>query len=236
MSLCLIMARGGSKRVEGKNLKPLAGRPLVTWPVRTAVRSGLFGRVVISTDDAEIAAVACAAGAEQPFARPPELANDFATTTDVMHHAFSALQALDGTLQQACCVLYGTSFLVSADMLEAGRQCLMQAGVEAVMAVTSYHHPIERALHLDDNGRVHYLHPDVIERRLRTQDLPPAYHDTGLFYWVRTEEFMARKVSSFAELVLAAVVVPRLAAVDIDTPEDWDLAEVTARYRGLDGP
>lgn len=233
MSLCLIMARGGSKRVKRKNVKPLAGKPLVTWAVKAAVHSGLFSRIILSTDDPEIATVACGAGAEQPFVRPAELANDFATTTDVVHHALAALQAMDGTLPDYCCVLYGTSFLVTADMLELGRSRLVSPDVDAVMAVTTYAHPIERALHVATDGRVRYLHPEVIEQRVRTQDLPLSYHDTGLFYWVRIKPFMEQKVDSFAALNLAAVVVPPLTAVDIDTPEDWELAEIIARHQRL---
>ncbi|EGY25804.1 cytidylyltransferase family protein [Desulfovibrio sp. A2] len=227
----VIMARGGSKRVPRKNVRPFNGRPMVAWPVRAALASGLFGQVLISTDDPEIATVACAHGALQRAPRPAELSDDHATTADVLRHTLRDLAA-SGPLPETCCVLYGTSCMVTPDFLRDGLALLQRPETDLVLAATPFPHPVQRALRIADDGTAFYEHPECVQTR--TQDLPPLYHDIGLFYWVNVRAFLDHGAPGFAALRLRALVVPRLAAVDIDTEEDWQIAEIMARH--IHGP
>ncbi len=231
-ALAVITARGGSSRVPRKNIRLFCGRPMVAWPTRAACTSGLFQRVVISTDDEEIAAAAQAEGAERPFARPPELADAHSTTADVLRHALQTLQCQTGSLPPWCCCLYGTSALVTPAMLHRAAALAQKEGTELVMAVTPYSHPIERGLTLDDSGLLRYLRPECVS--MRTQDFTPVWHDAGLLYWFSVPAFLSEGGHSFAPLQKRALPVSALEAVDIDTQDDWEFAEIVARYRGLD--
>ncbi|WP_338033311.1 pseudaminic acid cytidylyltransferase [Desulfovibrio mangrovi] len=230
-ALCIVMARGGSKRVPRKNIRPFCGRPMVEWPIRAALESGVFSSVIMSTEDAEIARVAEACGASIPFLRPAHLADDFSTTADVLLHALQRLRQSSGTLPQYCCCLYGTSALVTPQFLRKGLEQLSTRRCELVMAVAEYAHPIERSLQFSDDGTVFYRQPEFVS--VRTQDIKPSYHDLGLFYWFSTEAFLREGGTSFLPLSKSAIVVPRSVAVDIDTEEDWAFAELVARSQGL---
>jgi N-acylneuraminate cytidylyltransferase len=221
MTVAIIPARGGSKRIPGKNIRPFLGKPIIAYSIEAARKSGLFRRVIVSTDSAEIAEVARRYGAEVPFVRPARLANDYAGTMDVVKHALMSLSEAGATFEFACCV-YATAPFVSEEALRRGLEMLRSSTRSFAFAVTSFPFPIQRGLRLDANGAVHALHPEFIGTR--SQDLEPAFHDAGQFYWGRVDAFLNDEVI-FSPASLA-VVLPRHEVQDIDTLEDWERAEL----------
>jgi len=213
MRIALIPARGGSKRIPRKNIRPFHGRPMIGWPIAAAVDSGLFDRVVVSTDDAEIAEIAQQMGAEVPFMRPAELADDFTPTRDVIVHAIETLGGVD----QLCCI-YATAAFVTSAHLKTAHELLTQ---DFVFAAASYAHPVQRAMIQKADGGVEMLYPE--HTGTRSQDLPEAFHDAGQFYWGSAEAFVARR-PMFGP-ASTPYILDRRSVQDIDTPEDWDVAE-----------
>lgn len=220
MRVCIIPARGGSKRIPRKNIRPFCGRPILAYPIATARASGLFDQVIVSTDDADIAEVARAHGASVPFTRPPELADDHCGTLPVIAHAIGWLQAR-GEIIDEVCVLYATAVFVTPAHLQAAYAQLTASRCEYVFSIVRYPHPIERALRLAGDGRVTPLCPEY--RDTRTQDLEPLYHDAGQFYWGRARAFLDGV--PLHSPVAAGYVLPAYAVQDIDTEEDWLRAE-----------
>lgn len=218
-SVCVIMARGGSKRIPRKNVKLIGGKPAVAWPVEAALRSRLFDSVIISTDDKEIADAAVSYGASQPFVRPPELANDYALTMEVLRHAVTATP---GDFDFCCC-LYGTSVFVTPELLVRGREALTNSKAEATLAAVPFEHPIQRGFAVSADGRAEFVSKDDFPKR--TQDLKPYYHDVGLFYWFSVAALLDAARISLADFVSAPVILPRGTVVDIDTESDWLEAE-----------
>ncbi|WP_277761177.1 pseudaminic acid cytidylyltransferase [Pseudomonas sp. A34-9] len=216
-NVAIIPARGGSKRIPRKNLLPFDGVPMIVRSIRTALESGVFDQVVVSTDDVEIADVARAQGAQVPFLRPAELADDFTGTAAVIVHALQQLPAFD----YACCV-YATAPLLQARYLRQGLELLEQHPDRSfAFSVCSFGFPVQRALTLDGQGALTALYPEF--RHTRSQDLPEAFQDAGQFYWGRSEAWLRGEVVySPASL---PVVLPRHLVQDIDTPEDWTRAE-----------
>ncbi|MFJ4606212.1 pseudaminic acid cytidylyltransferase [Pseudomonas atacamensis] len=215
--VAIIPARGGSKRIPRKNLKPFDGVPMIVRSIRTALESALFDAVVVSTDDAEIADVARANGAEVPFMRPAVLADDFTGTAAVIAHALQQLPVFD----YACCV-YATAPLLQARYLRQGLDLLKQHPHKAfAFSVCGFGFPVQRALTLDEEGALMSLYPEF--RATRSQDLPEAFQDAGQFYWGRSEAWL-RGETLFSPASLP-VILPRHLVQDIDTPEDWQRAE-----------
>jgi len=216
-SVAIIPARGGSKRIPRKNLLPFDGVPMIVRSIRTALDSGLFEQVVVSTDDAEIAELALAHGAQVPFLRPAELADDFTGTAAVIVHALQQLPAFD----YACCV-YATAPLLQARFLREGFELLQQHPQRSfAFSVCSFGFPVQRALTLDGQGALTALYPEF--RQTRSQDLPEAFQDAGQFYWGRSEAWLRGDVLySPASL---PVILPRHLVQDIDTLQDWKRAE-----------
>lgn len=216
--VAVLPARGGSKRIPRKNIRPFHGRPMLAWPIRAAQASGLFDRIVVSTDDAEIAEVARAWGAETPFLRPAALADDHATTMAVIQHA---LESLGGEFDHLCCI-YPTAPLLAPSFLSAGIEALAARPDKSyALGVTSFPFPVQRAVRLSADGTLDALYPQY--RDTRSQDLEPAFHDAGQFCWGRTSAWRAGEpVFSPATL---PVILPRWRVQDIDTPEDWTRAE-----------
>ena len=216
-NVAIIPARGGSKRIPRKNLLPFDGVPMIVRSIRTALESGLFDQVVVSTDDGEIADVARAHGAQVPFLRPADLADDFTGTAAVIVHALQQLPAFD----YACCV-YATAPLLQARYLRQGIELLEQhLDKSFAFSVCSFGFPMQRALTLDGQGALSALYPEF--RNTRSQDLPEAFQDAGQFYWGRTEAWLRGEVLySPASL---PVILPRHLVQDIDTLEDWKRAE-----------
>jgi pseudaminic acid cytidylyltransferase len=223
VNIAVIPARGGSKRIPHKNIKNFCGNPLIAWSIATARDSGCFDRIIVSTDDEEIAAVAEAFGAEAPFRRPPELADDFAATIPVIAHAIEWVRQFTH-VERACCV-YATAPLLRSSDLVRGREMLDEADRDYAFSVTTFPFPIQRALRLDSHGHVVMIDP--AQREARSQDLEEAYHDAGQFYWGRADAWTAQR-PIFANRSVG-VVLPRKRVQDIDTLEDWDRAEILFR-------
>lgn len=220
-NVAVIPARGGSKRIPRKNIKPFAGKPMIAWSIEAALASGCFDRVIVSTDDDEIATVASEWGAEVPFRRPAELSDDHTGTIPVIAHAIGWLREQGETPTAACC-LYATAPFVQPKDLRSGYQSL-QGGeeVDYAFSVTSYAFPIQRALRLTPQGRVAMFQPEHFHTR--SQDLEEAWHDAGQFYWGRAEAWI-QGLPIFSEHAVP-VTLPRHRVQDIDTPEDWQRAE-----------
>lgn len=217
-AVAIIPARGGSQRIARKNLKLFNGEPMIVGSIRTALASGLFERVVVSTDDLEIADVARAHGAEVPFMRPAELADAFTGTAAVIQHAL-------GTLEQpydfACCI-YATAPLLQARFLRQGFEALQAAADKSyAFSVCGFGFPIQRALLIRPDGSLDAMHPEY--RDVRSQDLPTAYQDAGQFYWGRSEAWLRGDVIFSAQSL--PVMLPRHLVQDIDNDEDWLRAE-----------
>lgn len=218
-NVAIIPARGGSKRIPRKNLRPFDGVPMIARSIKTALDSGLFAQVVVSTDDEEIADLARACGAQVPFMRPAALADDFTGTAAVIVHALQALQEQD--FDFACCI-YATAPLLQTRFLQQGMQLLEQHPDKSfAFSVCDFGFPVQRALTLDDQGALTALYPEF--RETRSQDLPPAYQDAGQFYWGRTDAWLRGHVLYSPQSL--PVILPRYLVQDIDTPEDWKRAE-----------
>lgn len=220
MSVAIIPARGGSKRIPGKNIKPFQGRPMIAWSIRAALESGCFQRVIVSTDDKGIAKVAREWGAETPFMRPPELADDHTGTLPVIAHALQWLADRGEAVETACC-LYATAPFVRSEDLRAGRDRLNRGDVDYAFSVTRYAFPIQRALRITPEGRVGMFQSEHFSTR--SQDLEEAWHDAGQFYWGRAVAWREQR-PLFSEAA-APIELPRHRVQDIDTPEDWERAE-----------
>ena len=219
MNVAIIPARGGSKRIPRKNVRDFCGKPMIAWPIAAAMASGLFERIVVSTDDEAIAAVARAAGADVPFLRPAELSDDHTTTSAVVSHALQWLID-DGCLIEAACCLYATAAFVTGDDLEQAH-ALLGPDCDFAFPALRYAHPPQRGFTRGANGSPDLLQPD--QRHTRTQDIPPVFHDAGQFYWGKSEAWLeGRQIfgphSSFIELSPDR-------GWDIDRPEDWAMAE-----------
>lgn len=218
--LCVIPARGGSKRIPRKNIRAFAGRPMIAHSIRAALDSGLFGAVIVSTDDAEIARVARDAGASTPFVRPIDLANDHAATIPVIAHATRWAQE-QGWRGEAVCCLYATAPFVQVTDLQAGFARLQEGSWKYVFTATDYAAPVHRAFLAVASGGVEMLFPQHFGTR--SQDLPVALHDAGQFYWGRVDAWLAG--APFFAAHSAPLVLPRWRVQDIDTTEDWQRAE-----------
>ena len=221
MHIAIIPARGGSKRIPRKNIRLFNGRPLLSYSIAAAQASGCFTRILVSTEDPEIAEVAREYGAETPFLRPADLADDHTGTGAVVNHAIRWLEAQGMAFDLACCI-YATAPLLTAEALRAGLERL-QAAPDKLFAfsVTSFPFPIQRAVRLTQQGGVEPFQPECIPKR--SQDLEEAYHDAGQFYWGRRAAWL-QCAGMFAAHAIP-VILPRHRVQDIDTPEDWVRAE-----------
>lgn len=220
-SLCIIPARGGSKRIPRKNIRPFRGRPMLEWSVRAALESGVFARVMVSTDDAEIAATARAAGAEVPFLRSAANSDDHATTSAVLVEVLTRYAEAGESFDTACCLYPTAPFVTGADLAE-GLALLTGSGFSAVFPVVAYSYPIWRSFARDPGGRLRLNFPE--NRSARSQDLPPAYHDAGQWYWFHTARLLAEGEVLGPDT--GSTVIDALRAQDIDTEDDWQLAEI----------
>jgi pseudaminic acid cytidylyltransferase len=219
--VAVIPARGGSKRIPRKNVKPFCGKPMIAWSIDAARESGCFERIVVSTDDAEIARVARDCGAEVPFLRPARLADDHAGTGAVLRHAIEWLAGRGDDPELACCLYATAPFVLPSDIVR-GLELLRETGCDFAFTATSYPFPIQRAIRITAGGRVAMFHPELFGTR--SQDLEEAYHDAGQFYWGRSEAWLSERPVFGPGSV--PVLLPRHRVQDIDTPEDWQRAEL----------
>ena len=221
MRVAIIPARGGSKRIPRKNIRDFAGKPMLAHSVRCALESGLFDRVIVSTDDDEIARVATSIGAEVPFVRPDALSDDYAGTVDVVAHAVEWLQKQAAVLSAVCCI-YATSPFTRSDDLKHGLALLESGEWHYVFSATSFAFPIFRAFQKDTSRGVQMFFPEHLNSR--SQDVPEALHDAGQFYWGRPESWLRREPVFGVRSTV--VMIPRWRVQDIDTLEDWDRAQL----------
>lgn len=221
MRLAVIPARGGSKRIPRKNVRPFCGKPIIAWSIEAALASGCFDRVIVSTDDAEIAQVARDAGAEVPFMRPASLSDDHTGTLPVVRHAIDWQTSSGEAPSQVCC-LYATAPFIGADDLRRGLEVLERSGSDFAFSVTRYPFAIQRALRVDAAGRVAMFSPEHFNTR--SQDLEEAYHDAGQFYWGLAAAW--RSADTLFGAASTAVVLPAHRVQDIDTLDDWVRAEL----------
>ena len=219
-AVAIIPARGGSKRIPRKNIKEFCGKPMIAWSIEAALESGCFDRVIVSTDDEDIAAVARQHGAETPFMRPAQLSDDYTGTIPVIRHGVEWLADNGCAVSQACCI-YATAPFVSPEDLKRGQQLLESEACSYAFSVTSYAFPIQRAIRITGGGRVAMFNPEHFGAR--SQDLEEAWHDAGQFYW-GTAQAWTQERPIFSEDA-APVTLPRHRVQDIDTPEDWVRAE-----------
>ena len=230
MNIAVIPARGGSKRIPRKNILNFAGKPMISYAISTAQRSGLFERIVVSTDDEEIRLIAESYGAEVPFVRPVELADDHTPTVPVVAHAIRACESLGWRLDKVCCVYPSVPFLQSGDM-KAALDLLAGSGADYTFPVAEFPSAVQRALVRAANGKMGSMFPE--NELTRTQDLPKAYHDAGQFYWGHRGSWLRNpRIHSGG----AGYVIPNWRVVDIDTPEDWRRAEMIHRALFSDRP
>jgi N-acylneuraminate cytidylyltransferase len=228
MRLAIIPARGGSKRIPRKNIRPFGGKPMISWSITAALQSGCFDRVIVSTDDPEISEVAIAHGAEVPFVRPPELSDDHTGTIPVIAHAI-AWQNANGEEVSAACCIYATAPFIRAEDLQRGWQAMQESGAKYAFSVTSYAFPIQRAIRITPAQRVAMFQPEHFTTR--SQDLEEAWHDAGQFYWGKAEAWLTG-LPLFSEAA-TPIILPRHRVQDIDTPEDWARAELMLKWLNL---
>lgn len=228
MNVAVIPARGGSKRVPNKNMKLFAGKPIIAYSIEAAQQSGVFDRIIVSTDSEEIARVAREYGAETPFLRPAELSDDFTPTAPVMLHALEWLRESGFHPEYLCCI-YATAPFVRPEYIRQGLDLVMREGVTSAFSVTTFPFPIFRALRITESGAVKMYWPEY--ELTRSNDLEEAYHDAGQFYWVDCPLFR-REQKMYGSHSLP-VVLPRYLVQDIDTPEDWETAE--KMFEAMDG-
>ncbi|HEX7682305.1 MAG TPA: pseudaminic acid cytidylyltransferase [Trinickia sp.] len=220
-SVAIIPARGGSKRIARKNIKSFHGVPIMAYSIRTALASGLFDRVIVTTDDEEIAQIARQHGAQTPFMRPAALSDDYAGTMEVVQHALGELDKLGEHAAFACCI-YATAPFLQARFLREGLQLLQaHAAKSYAFSVTTFDFPVQRALRVTADGALDAMYPEY--RLVRSQDLDTAWHDAGQFYWGRAEAW--RRGDTLFSPVSLPVALPRHFVQDIDTLEDWQRAE-----------
>lgn len=227
--LAVVPARGGSVRIPRKNIKPFFGKPIIAYSILLAKRSRLFDKVIVSTDDEEIAAVASEWGAEVPFIRPQELADDVVgATVPVTRHAIQWYADRGEEIDRACCI-YATAPFLRIEYLKQGLEVLIEKDASFTFAATKFPHPIQRSFRITETGTAEMFSPEHFESR--SQDLEEAYHDAGQFYWGSARAFLEEEVV-FSEHSFP-IIIPRYLVQDIDTPEDWIRAE---RIYGAAGP
>lgn len=226
-AIAVIPARGGSKRIPRKNIREFAGKPIIAHSIDCALRSGLFERVIVSTDDAEISAVARRFGAEVPFVRPAELSDDHTGTAEVIAHSIRFVLDEGSKVSSACCI-YPTAPFLQSDDLVRGFEMLESGGLQFVFAATTFAYPIFRSFRREPNGGLAMLFPEHLNTR--SQDLPEVLHDAGQFYW-GTKDAWLSYTNIFGELS-SVVSIPRWRVQDIDTEEDWIRAEAMASSIG----
>lgn len=221
MKVAVIPARGGSKRIPGKNIKIFAGKPIIAYSIEAAARSRLFDRIIVSTDSTEITETAKRYGAEAPFIRPADLSDDFTPTAPVLAHALGWLTEHNCRPDYACCI-YATAPFLNEKYLRLGYELLLAQKASAAFSVTTYPSSIFRSLKINQEGRLEMFWPEY--ELTRSNDLPEAYHDAGQFYWVTGSTFLKEKRLYSTDAV--PVILPRQLVQDIDTPEDWHIAEL----------
>jgi pseudaminic acid cytidylyltransferase len=224
-SIAIITARGGSKRIPRKNIRAFCGKPILHYSIEAALKASVFDTVMVSTDDAEIAQVAKSAGAEVPFLRSEATSNDYATTAEVLIEVLENYAQAEEVFQYACCI-YPTAPFVTASKLKSAFELLMHKKADTVIPVTRFGFPIWRSFKMEDE-KLSFNWPENALKR--SQDLPVAYHDAGQFYFFSVPAFM--ETQKLVTENTFGLEIPETEVQDIDTEEDWKLAEL--KYSSL---
>lgn len=219
-NLCIIPARGGSKRIPRKNIKNFMGKPIIAYSIEAAVNSGLFEEVMVSTEDQEIAEIARKYGADVPFMRSKKSADDFATTVDVLLEVLNEYEILGKKFDNICCIYPTAPFVTETKLAEAFEK-LLNDSFDAVFPVIEFSYPIQRSLKIRNN-KLEFFFPEFKDSR--SQDLEKAYHDAGQFYLIRTNHLLMNK--SIISNNTGSINITELEAQDIDTETDWKIAEI----------
>jgi len=221
MNVAIIPARGGSKRIVQKNVKHFCGKPIIAYSIETAISSNIFDKVIVSTDDKEIAETAKDYGAEVPFVRPASLSDDYTATNAVIIHGIKWFLDQGYRLNSVCCI-YATAPLIQKDDLIKAHKIFLTNKWEFVFSATSFVYPIQRAFKKLKTDGIRMFQPEHFQTR--SQDLPAAYHDAGQFYFGKTEAWL-ENIITFSEKS-TIITIPPYRTVDIDTEEDWIRAEL----------
>lgn len=220
-NLAIIPARGGSKRIPRKNIKLFLGKPIIAYSIEAAINSGLFNEVMVSTDDAEIAEIAIQYGAKVPFMRSDKMSNDFATTFDVVEEVVNSYKEKEIEFENVCCIYPCAPFVIE-QKLEKAYNLLIKEHFDAVFPVMQFGFPIQRALQMEDFGKISFFYPEFA--LTRSQDLPPSFHDAGQFYWMNIKSCMEQQ--KIITDNTGSIVITELEGQDIDNEVDWKLAEL----------
>ena len=220
-NLCIITARGGSKRIPRKNIRPFLGKPIIAYSIEAAIQAGVFDEVMVSTDDEDIKSIAIQNGASVPFLRSESTSNDFATTADVLNEVLDQYEKRGRNFDYFACV-YPTAPFVTGEKLKTAYSILSASDADSIRTVVQYSYPPQRAF-LCNGGALSYQYPQYY--RTRSQDLEPIFHDCGQFYIYRTESF--RKYGDAGKML--PLIMPEEETQDIDNFSDWDFAEL--KYR-----
>jgi N-acylneuraminate cytidylyltransferase len=219
-AIAIITARGGSKRIPRKNIRPFRGMPIIGYSIKAAQEAGCFDEVMVSTDDREIAHVAMSFGARVPFMRSAQTSDDRATTADVLVEVLTEFSRTGRTFDVACCIYPTAPFVTAASLAEGFRILQDDPDLDSVLPVVRFSYPIQRAVKIE-NDRLTMIWPENLNAR--SQDLMPAYHDVGQFYWLRVPRFLKDRRLFSAHT--APLVMPEWMAQDIDDENDWIAAE-----------
>ena len=215
-NLAIIPARSGSKRIPKKNIKLFLGKPIIAYSIEVAIKSNLFEEVMVSTDDEEIAEVAKAYGAKVPFYRSEKNSNDFATLNDVIDEVLKCYKISRKDFEYGCCILSTAPFITTEKLNEA-LVMMTEKGFDSVRPIVKFSYPIQRAFKFLPDNSVQRFYPEF--EQSRSQDLEPAYHDAGQFYWFKTDKMLQGNFKG-------GIQINEIEAQDIDTLEDWKIAEI----------
>lgn len=221
MNIAIIPARGGSKRIPKKNIKDFYGKPIIAYSIEAALKSRLFDKVIVSTDDQEVAQIAKQCGADVPFLRPQNISDDYSSSDDAVSHAIDFLQNKNSNINFVC-ALYATAPLVKVESIIEGYKKIQTNKYDFVFSATEYSFPIQRAFKINLLGTLEMFQPDCYITR--SQDLEKAYHDAGQFYWGKAHSFLEKKIVFSNTSTI--VNLPNNEVIDIDTIEDWHKAEI----------
>lgn len=224
-NIAIIPARGGSKRIPRKNIKDFLGKPIIAYSIEAALKSGVFDEVMVSTDDAEIAKIAKKYGAKVPFFRSPELSNDMAMTAPVLLDVINEYKKLGQEFDYSCCI-YPCAPFINSQKIKEGLDLMIEKNADSAIPVVQFSYPIQRALKIEENKLSMILSENM---NVRSQDLMPTYHDIGQYYCFKIESFMAEPTLFSKNTV--PIITAESEVQDIDTEEDWKIAEM--KYRIL---
>ncbi len=225
--IAIIPARGGSKRIPRKNIRDFLGKPIIAYSIEAALKSKLFDEVMVSTDDNEIAGVSNKYGASIPFIRSKKNSDDFSTTADVLLEVLDQYREREKVFEYFCCI-YPTALFVTSQKIRDSFKILLEEKTDSIIPVVKFSYPIQRAFRLNKKGNLEYLWQENINKR--SQDLESSFHDAGQFYWKEVNTFLESK--QLVSKTTFPLIVPELEVQDIDSENDWKLAEIKFKYLG----